>query len=122
MKNRSQDQPRYTRALAAQLADISIDFLAKCESERLIEIRVMQADEPKYSARDIRRLALIGRLHDVLGINLGDLEVVLHLRTQLLDMQEQMQDLERQHTIREERLLRELAELRQRLAEDADWA
>ncbi len=121
MKNASQDQPRYTRAHAAQLADISIEFLARCESERLIEIRTMQTDEPIYSARDIRRLALIGRLYQVLGINLQDLEVVLHLRNQLLDLQEQMQDLERQHTIREERLLRELAELRQRLAEDADW-
>jgi DNA-binding transcriptional MerR regulator len=121
MKNSSQDQPRYTRALAAQLADISIDFLERCESERLIEIRVMQTDEQKYSARDIRRLALIGRLHDVLGINLGDLEVVLHLRTQLLDMQEQMQDLERQWIAREEKLLKEMLDLRRRIAEDADW-
>ena len=52
------DEPRYTRTLAAQLADISLDFLERCETERLVEVRIISSDQPGYSARDIRRVQL----------------------------------------------------------------
>ena len=112
---------RYTRKMAVQLANISMEFLKICEAERLIEIRSVKVDEQSYSAQEIRRLALLGRLHDVLGIDMQDLEVVLHLRSQLMDLQDQMQELERQWVAREEQLLNEMLELRRRLSEDAHW-
>ena len=121
MENSSQDQIRYTRTIVLQLANISLDFLERCEAEHLIEIRSAQADEPSYSAQDIRLLSLIHRLNEILGIDMQDLEVVLHLRTQLLDLQEQMQEMERQRIAREEQLLNEMLDLRRQLAGDAHW-
>ena len=47
------DEPRYTRIVAAQLADISMVFLERCESERLIQVRVLRGGRPGYSARAI---------------------------------------------------------------------
>jgi MerR family transcriptional regulator/heat shock protein HspR len=115
------DEPRYSRILAAQLANISLELLERCETERLIEVRIIQGGQPGYSASDIRHLALIHRMHEVLGVDMQDLEVVLHLRNQLLALQEQMQEMERQWLAREEKLLDEMLDLRRRLADDADW-
>ena len=112
---------RYTRKMAVQLANISLEFLERCEAERLIELRTASDDEPSYSAQDIRHLALIRRLHEVLAIGMQDLEVVLHLRSQLMELQDQMQEMERQWIAREEQLLNEMLDLRRQLAEDADW-
>jgi MerR family transcriptional regulator/heat shock protein HspR len=121
MQDNSKEQIRYTRTMAVRLADISLEFLERCEAERLIEVRTEKVDEPSFSTKDIRQLLLIRRLHDVLGIDIQDLEVVLHLRSQLLDLQNQMQEMERRWVAREEELLNEMLELRRRLAEDADW-
>jgi MerR family transcriptional regulator/heat shock protein HspR len=81
----------------------------------------VKVDEPSYSVQDVRQLTLIRRLHEDLGIDMQDLDVVLHLRRQLLDLQEQMQEMERQWIARQEQLLNEMLDLRRRLAEDADW-
>jgi MerR family transcriptional regulator/heat shock protein HspR len=121
MENSSQDQLRYTRTIAVELAEISVEFLERCEAERLIEVRTVKVDEPSYSVQDVRQLTLIRRLHEDLGIDMQDLDVVLHLRRQLLDLQEQMQEMERQWVTRQEQLLNEMLDLRRRLAEDADW-
>lgn len=121
MQEPSQEIPQYTRIHAVQLAEVSVEFLERCETERLIEVRTASIEEPAYSAQDVRRLALIRRLHEVLGIRLQDLEVVLYLRSQLLELQEQMQEIERQSVAREEQLLQEMLEMRRRLAEEADW-
>jgi hypothetical protein len=116
------DEPRYTRILAARLANISLEFLEKCETERLIDVRIISSDQLGYSARDIRHLILIRRLHEDLEIDFPALEVVLNMRRQLLDLQTQMDAFERQAAEREERLKREMVNLRRRLADEAEWA
>ena len=63
------DEPRYTRILAAQLASISLEFLERCETESLIEVRIVQGDQPGYSVHDIRQLALVRRLHQDLELD-----------------------------------------------------
>ena len=115
------DEPRYSRILAAQLASISLELLERCETERLIEVRIIQGGQPGYSARDIRHLALIRRLHEDLELEFPTLEVVLNMRSQLLDLQDQIEELERQMIAREERLMREVVSLRRRYADGADW-
>jgi len=121
MNNISPDEPRYTRKRVTQLANISVQFLEMCETERFIEVRFTSADQPCYSINDIRQLSLIRRLHEDLEIDFPALEVVLNLRRQLLDLQEQIDDLERQAIQREEQLRRELLNLRRRFADEADW-
>jgi MerR family transcriptional regulator/heat shock protein HspR len=107
--------------MVIQLAEISPEFLEKCEVEQLIETSTVGDDEPSYSAQDIRHLALIRRLHEVLGLDMQDLEVVIHLRSQLMDLQDRMQEMERHWIAREEQLLNEMIDLRKKLAEDAHW-
>jgi DNA-binding transcriptional MerR regulator len=121
MPNLPQAEPYYPRARAAQLADVSLEFLERCEVARLVEVRVVQGREPQYSVQDVRQLALIGRLYQILGVDFQDLEIVLHLRSQLLDLQQQMEEMERQRMEREDQLLRELVDLRRRLADQAEW-
>jgi hypothetical protein len=116
------DEPRYTRVVAAQLAEISLEFLERCETERLVQVRVVRGGAPGYSARDIRELARLGRLHEDLELDFPALEVVQHMRRQLLDLHEQMERLEREMVRREERLVRELVDLRRRLAAETDWS
>lgn len=117
MTNFPQDEPRYTRNVAVQIANVTQEFLEKCETEQLIKMKAVREEEPGYSIQDVRQLALIYRLHEILGISFQDLEVVLHLRNQLLEMQEEMEILEQQMLAREEQLRREMVILRQRLAE-----
>ena len=108
------DVPRYTRVVAAQLAEISFEFLGRCEAERLVQVRVIRGGEPGYSAPDSRELARRGRLHQDLELDFPALEVVQHMRRQLLDLQEMVERLEREMIQREERLVRELVDLRRR--------
>jgi hypothetical protein len=121
MKNNLQEEPRYTRVVTAQLAEISIDFLDRCEQEQLVRTRVMRGGSVGYSAADIRRIARIGRLHRDLELDFAALEVVLNMREQILELREQLDRIERERMRREEELLRELTQLRRRLAADSAW-
>lgn len=121
MSNKSQDELRFTRTVAVQLANISLELLERCETERLIEVHTIQEDELVYSVSDVRQLARISRLHEVLGIAVEDMDVVLHLRNQLIELHEQLQEIEQQSIAREEMLMSELIEIRKLLAEEVDW-
>lgn len=121
MENYAANEPKFTRAVAVELANISLEFLRRCEAEKLIEAKTLDNQEPIYSVHDIRRLALIYRLHDTLGVHVNDLEIVLHLRQQVLDLRQEVEDLERMWDEREERLLSELTALRIQSADDAEW-
>jgi len=121
VSNKSQDELRFTRTVAVQLANISLELLERCETERLIEVHTIQEDELVYSVSDVRQLARISRLHEVLGIAVEDMDVVLHLRNQLIELHEQLQEIEQQSIAREEMLMSELIEIRKLLAEEVDW-
>ena len=122
MSNIGLDEPRYTRIVAAQLADFTIEFLERCETEQLVVTRVIRGGAPGYSAGDIRRLARIARLHEDLGLDFSSLEVVLNMREQILELREQLELLEREMVLREEKLLRELAILRRQLSAESKWS
>jgi hypothetical protein len=122
MSEAKTDEPRYTRVVAAQLAEVSVEFVERCEIERLIQVRVIRGGAPGYSARDIRELARLGRLHQELELDFPALEVVQHLRRQVLELHEVVERLEREMARREERLVHELVDLRRRLAAETDWS
>jgi len=121
MPNSSQDQPLYSRTVAVRMAAVTVEFLELCQSERLIEVHTTRPDEPSYSAQEVRQLALLRRMNEILGIELQDLEVVLHLRSQLLDLQREVEAMERAWFAREAQLTREISELRRQLADDVNW-
>jgi DNA-binding transcriptional MerR regulator len=115
------DEPRYTRIVTAQLAEISIDFLERCEKEQLVQARVIRGGTPGYSVYDIRRITRIARLHEDLGLELESLEVVLNMREQILELREQLEAMELEMARREEQLLHELAALRRQIASESKW-
>ncbi len=116
-----EEEPVYTRPVAAQLAGVSLSFLRRCEREGLIQPKVMAGGGLGYSAADIRRLVRIRRLREDLGLNLPAVEVVLHLRRRVVDLLLQLDEMERQMLQREQALLEEIQQLRRRLAAEADW-
>ena len=116
-----EEEPIYTRAVAAQLAQISQDFLHQCEQKELVQVRVMRGGSLGYSVIEIRRLARIRRLHYDLALDFGAIEVTLNLHRQVTDLQAQLEEMERQMHQREQELLRELHHLRRRLALESDW-
>ncbi len=119
MENRHQsDGPEerlFTRSVAAQLARVTVEFLAILEEERLIQPRAGLGGEQCYSAEDICEITRIRRLHQDLGLDLGAVEIVLHMRRRILELLAQVEEMERQLARRESELLAEIEELRRRL-------
>ncbi len=119
---RSRDEePVYTRPVAAQLAQVSIEFLRLCEEENLIQVQVMAGGGQGYSVAHIRHLARIRRLHEDLELDLPAVEVVINLRRRVLDLMTQMDEVERRAAQREQELIDEIRLLRRRLAQEAEW-
>ncbi len=113
------DEPRYTRVVTAQLAEISIEFLERCESEQLVRTRIIRGGTPGYSAGDVRRIARIARLHEDLGLDFAGLEVVLHMREQIIELRQQLEALEQEMVRREEKMIGELIALRRQIGESS---
>jgi len=105
----------FARSVAAQMARVSLEFLALVEAEELLRPRPTPGGEPGYSARDIERLAQIRRLHELLGLDLAAVEVVLHLRDQVEELLARLEEMERRFARREQELLTEIEVLRRRL-------
>ena len=116
-----EEEPLYSRQVAAQLARISLDFLRRCESERFVQPRRLPTGEVGFTASDVRRLARVRRLRYSLGLDLPAVEIVLHLRRQVIDLQNYLAELEKEMEIREQERLREIQELRFRLSQEARW-
>jgi MerR family transcriptional regulator/heat shock protein HspR len=75
---------------------------------------MVQGDEG-YSAEDISQIARIRRLHEDLGLDLEAVEIVLHMRRQILELLRRVDEMERRLAKREDELLAEIQDLRRRL-------
>ena len=115
------DEPFYTRSVAAQVARISLEFLRLCEQENLLQAKIMAGGGQGYTPADIRQMARIRRLREDLELDLPAVEVALHLRRQVVDLLAQIDEMERQMSKREQTLLNEIQQLRRRLATEAEW-
>lgn len=103
------------------MARITLDFLRRCEREQFVQPRPLPGGGYGYNAADIRRLARVRRLRYSLGLNLPAVEVVLHLRRQVIELQTHLAQLEREMEQREQVRLREIQELRRQLAHEVKW-
>lgn len=115
MKHADDDRLIYVRSLAARIARVSEDFIILCEHEGLVTSKVMTGGGTGYSVQAIRQLTIIHRLYHDLDLDLGTIELVLHMRKQILDLQAKLVKEERRARLREKRLLEELRELRELL-------
>ena len=74
-----------------------------------------------FSRSDIRRLVRIHRLREDLGLEFEAVEIVLHLRQQVMDLLNEMDRIEGNLLRREQELLNEIQELRRRVADEPHW-
>lgn len=110
----------FTRSVATQIARITLDFLEACEREALVKPGPMVGGGEGYTRSDIDEIARIYRLQRDLELELGAVEVVLHMRRRMLEMLDEIERLEERMIRREERLHTEIQRLRQQVARDAD--
>ena len=85
----------YVSVQAAHIACVSLDFLVACEREGLVSPQSTPGGEKGYTLGDIERLIVIRRLHEDLALDLGAIEVVLHLRERVREHAERRRNLER---------------------------
>ncbi len=89
----------YTIKVAAELCGLHEQSLRMYERRGLITPRRSPGNIRRFSDADIERIRFIKRLVDELGVNLAGVEVILHLRQQLLAAQQELAVLRRAHEI-----------------------
>jgi MerR family transcriptional regulator, heat shock protein HspR len=80
----------YTIKVAAELCGMHEQSLRMYERRGLITPRRSAGNIRRFSDADVERIRFIKRLVDDLGVNLAAVEVILHMREQLLATQEEL--------------------------------
>jgi MerR family transcriptional regulator, heat shock protein HspR len=93
----------YTIKVAAELCGLHEQSLRMYERRGLIAPQRSPGNIRRFCDEDVERIRFIKRLIDDLGVNLAGVEVILHMRQQLMDSQQELGALRREY----ERLLRE---------------
>lgn len=83
-------QPRYTIGVAAKLSRCHPQTLRHYEERGLIQPARNRGNCRLYSEQDIEQLKRIHRLMDDLGVNLAAVEIILHMRAQILQLQAEL--------------------------------
>ncbi len=86
----SYDEPVYLISVVATMLDIHPQTLRQYEREGLVEPSRTQGRMRLYSQRDIERMKLILRLTRQMGVNLAGVDLVLQLKEQIDEMQEEI--------------------------------
>ncbi len=89
----SYDEPVYLISVVASMLNIHPQTLRQYEREGLVEPSRTQGRMRLYSQRDIDRMKLILRLTRQLGVNLAGVDIVLHLKEQIDQMQQEIDQL-----------------------------
>ena len=87
----SYDEPVYLISVVATMLDIHPQTLRQYEREGLIEPSRTQGRMRLYSMRDIERMKLILGLTRQMGVNLAGVDIVLQLKTQIDEMQKEIE-------------------------------
>jgi len=89
----SYDEPVYLISVVASMLDIHPQTLRQYEREGLVEPSRTEGRMRLYSQRDIDRMKLILRLTRQMGVNLAGVDIILQLKEQIDDMQNQLDTL-----------------------------
>ena len=106
------DRGVFMISVAAELAQMHPQTLRMYEARGLIEPRRSPKGTRLYSQQDVERLRRIQRMTAELGLNLAGVERVLELETRIEEMRARVQELEEITLEAEQRLARELEEVR----------
>lgn len=121
VQRRDNDDSLVSLAEAARLTGMSTAAIRRCCAEGLVQPVSWAEGVLEFDAAGLGRLRSIARLRTDLGLSLASVEIVLHLRDQMHDLQRQMDALRRQHLQREDELLATIHDLRRRFAADGSW-
>ena len=105
-----------SQVMAIHQARIDEAWLQVCEEAGWIRPKPRRGGGLGYSQRDVRRLARARRLRDQLGLNENGIDVVLHMRRQIVALQEALQSAEQERQQREQQLQAEIRRLRRQIA------
>lgn len=84
---------RYTIRVAAQMTGLHEQSLRTYERRGLIRPERSRGNYRLYSDADIEQLRFIKRLVDDLGVNLAGVEVIMHMRSQLIEARSNLAEL-----------------------------
>jgi MerR family transcriptional regulator/heat shock protein HspR len=87
------EQQYYTIKIAAGLCGMHEQSLRMYERRGLIAPQRSPGNIRRYSPQDVEQIRFIKRLVDELGVNLAGVEVIMHMRQQLIEMQEELESL-----------------------------
>ncbi len=87
------DEPVYLISIVAKVLDIHPQTLRQYERENLITPSRSNGRIRLYSQRDIDRIKLILRLTRELGVNLAGVDVILRLKENVDNMEQDIRDL-----------------------------
>lgn len=88
-------EPLYVISIAARIVGVGTHTLRYYERMGLLEPTRSQGKRRLYSQKDIERLRQIKTLMEDLGVNLAGVEVILRLTQRIMDLEDQMQEMER---------------------------
>jgi len=86
----SYDEPVYLISVVASILDIHPQTLRQYEKEGLIEPSRTQGRMRLYSQRDIDKIKLVLQLTRKMGINLAGVDVILKLKKQMDEMENEI--------------------------------
>src|ERR671925_527381 len=89
----------YTIKVAAEMCGMHEQSLRMYERRGLISPRRSPGNIRRFSDTDVEQVRFIKRLVDDLGVNLAAVEVILHMRAQLLEAQQELAALRRQYEV-----------------------
>lgn len=80
----------YTIKIAAELCGMHEQSLRMYERRGLIAPQRSAGNIRRFSDEDVEQIRFIKRLVDDLGVNLAGVEVIMHMRQQLLEIQREL--------------------------------
>jgi MerR family transcriptional regulator/heat shock protein HspR len=87
------DEPVYLISIVAKILDIHPQTLRQYERENLIKPSRSNGRVRLYSQRDIDKIKLILRLTRELGVNLAGVDIILRLKDQMEEMEQEIAQL-----------------------------
>src|SRR3954462_3849 len=81
---------KYTIKVAAELCGLHEQSLRMYERRGLIAPQRSPGNIRRFSDADVEQIRFIKRLVDELGVNLAGVEVIMHMRQQLIEKQQEL--------------------------------
>ena len=112
----NQKEPLYSPEMAAEIAEVDIQYVYRCEHFGIIESSLAAGNIRRYSLADIRHIALTARLQNELELDIDAIGVIIHLRSQVVDLMKQVEGMEKKFFENEQQMRAEIIRLRRMLA------